>query len=169
MVTLVGKDQPGIVAKLTLALFEKDCNLGEASMTRLGGNFTIILMVHFAGVEEELERILKPVCESMDLRVHVDIIAGELHKHVDPNVRISVHGADQAGIVAKVTGALAEAGLNILNLESDIGGFPDAPIYIMQIEGIAENGIESLQNALNLLASEIDVETHIDPVDTLLG
>jgi len=58
MVTLVGKDQPGIVAKLTLALFENDCNLGEASMTRLGGNFTIILMVQFSGLEGELERIL---------------------------------------------------------------------------------------------------------------
>ena len=169
MVTLVGKDQPGIVAKLTSALFEKDCNLGEASMTRLGGNFTIILMVQFAGAEEALERILKPVCESMGLRFHVDVIVGKLHKHVDPNVRISVHGADQAGIVAKVTGVLAEAGLNILNLESDIGGSTDAPIYIMQIEGIATNGIDVLQKALNLLASEINVEAHIYPVDTLLG
>ncbi len=169
MVTLVGKDQPGIVAKLTLALFENDCNLGEASMTRLRGNFTIILMVNFAGLEKDLNRILKPVCESMDLLFHVDIIAGKLHTHVDPNVRISVHGADQVGIVAKVTGCLAEAGLNILNLESDIGGLPDEPIYIMQIEGIAEKGIEALEKVLNELANEIDVDTHIYPLDTLLG
>jgi glycine cleavage system transcriptional repressor len=169
MVTLVGKDQPGIVSKLTGALFVKDCNLGEASMARLGGNFTIMLMVQFAGLEEELDRILRPICESMDLRCHVDTIVGELHKHVDPDVRISVHGADRAGIVAKVTEALAEAGLNILNLESDIGGFADSPIYIMHIEGIATNGIEALQDALKLLANEIDVETKIYPVDTLLG
>ena len=45
----------------------------------------------------------------------------------------------------------------------------DDPIYIMQIEGTADKGIESLQDALNILASEIDVEIHIYPLDTLLG
>jgi peptide deformylase len=35
MLTLVGKDRPGIVAQITRALYEGDCNLGEASMVRL--------------------------------------------------------------------------------------------------------------------------------------
>jgi len=45
MLTVVGEDRPGIVAKLTHALFEGGCDLGEASMMRLGGSFTIMLMV----------------------------------------------------------------------------------------------------------------------------
>ncbi|MCW8983520.1 MAG: amino acid-binding protein, partial [Gammaproteobacteria bacterium] len=36
MVTLVGRDQKGIVSRVTKALFEGGCNLGEASMMRLG-------------------------------------------------------------------------------------------------------------------------------------
>jgi len=39
MLTLVGEDRPGIVAKLTAALFAAGCNLGEATMARLGGIF----------------------------------------------------------------------------------------------------------------------------------
>ena len=35
MLTLVGRDRPGIVAKVTAALFDGGCNLGEASMMRL--------------------------------------------------------------------------------------------------------------------------------------
>ncbi|CAK0777283.1 hypothetical protein CCP3SC15_5790004 [Gammaproteobacteria bacterium] len=42
MLTVVGQDRPGIVALLTASLYEGGCNLGEASMIRLGGNFTII-------------------------------------------------------------------------------------------------------------------------------
>ena len=41
MLILVGKDQPGIVAQITRALYEGEYNLGEASMVRLGGNFTV--------------------------------------------------------------------------------------------------------------------------------
>ena len=44
MLTFVGKDRPGIVAKVSQVLFDMQGNLGEASMTRLGGNFTIMLM-----------------------------------------------------------------------------------------------------------------------------
>ncbi len=44
MLTLVGTDRPGIVAALTETLFRASCNLGEASMARLSGNFTIMLM-----------------------------------------------------------------------------------------------------------------------------
>jgi len=45
--TLVGKDRSGIVSHVTNALYEGGCNLGEALMMRLGGNFTIMLMVNY--------------------------------------------------------------------------------------------------------------------------
>ena len=34
--------------------------------------------------------------------MHVDHIEGGLHQHREPDVRISVYGADRAGIVAHV-------------------------------------------------------------------
>ena len=169
MATFVGKDRSGIVAKVTKALFEGGCNLGEASMTRLGGNFTIMMMVSFEGTEEKLAQIIEPVCKEFDLRSHVDKINGELHKHYDPDVLISVHGADRAGIVASATGVLAEAGLNILNLETDVGGKADRPVYVMHLEGIAERGIDALEKALQTLEEEQGVQTHINPIDTLIG
>ncbi len=169
MLTLVGQDGPGIVAKLTGVLHAANCNLGEASMTRLGGNFTIMLMVEFEGVAESLEKTIFPVCDSLNLRCHVDLIEGQLHRHVEPDVRISVHGADRAGIVAEATKVLAEAGLNILNLESDVGGTSNAPIYIMHIEGVASKGIEPLKEALAVLDREVDVVTDLSEIEILRG
>jgi len=169
MVTIVGKDRPGLVARVSKELFKAGGNLGEASMVRLGENFSIMLMAQIDSTAEELEKILAPVSEEMGLRHHVDAIEGELHHHVEPNVRISVYGADCPGIVAEVTGALAEEGLNILNLETDVGGTEENPVYVMNLEGIAARGIESLKKALDTLASEKNLETQISPIDILIG
>ncbi len=169
MLTLVGKDRPAIVAKISSVLFQENCNLGEASMTRLGGNFTIMLMIQFDGPADILDHVLQPVCDSLKLRYHVDQIDGELHHHLEPNVQISVHGADKAGIVAEVTRVLAAAGLDILNLESDVAGTSENPLYIMNIEGVAEKGVEALNQALKSVDCGEDVEVHLSEIDILRG
>lgn len=168
MLTLVGEDRPGIVAKLTHALFEAGCNLGEASMMRLGGNFTMMLMVGFDGKSKALSDVVIPVSESLNLHLHVDEIKAALHTHLDPDVRISVYGADRTGIVSEVTGALAESGLHILDLESDVAGSKDSPIYVMHIEGHAAEGIDSLRAALSLMKDR-GIETSLEEIDTLIG
>jgi len=168
MVTVVGEDRPGIVAALTARLFEAGAHLGEASMMRLGSSFTIMLMVQGEAGPEGLADLLAPLAAELGLRIHVDPIEGGLHRHLVPDVRITVHGADRAGIVARVTGALAEAGLNILDLESDVGGSIAHPIYIMVIEGLAREGIGAIEKAVAPLHRE-GIEVVVQPVDTLVG
>ncbi len=169
MLTLVGKDRAGIVAKVTEALYRGGCNLGEASMLRLGGNFTIMLMAYSALDQAELEHLLQPVAQDLGLRVHVDSCEDELYRQAVPDVRITVHGADRAGIVAQVTAVLAGAGLNIVDLESDVGGGAEQPFYLMHIEGVATQGIAALQAALDTLAHSEQgrgIEARLTPIDT---
>src|SRR3569623_3291786 len=142
MLTVVGKDRPGIVSQGTAALYRGGCNLGEAAMMRRGGNFTIMLVVQHAGDADDLRRLLAPVIAPLDLHLHLDDIEGHLHEHLLPDVRISEIGADQPGIVASVTSALSEAGLHILNLESGVGGTAAKHLYVKHIEGPARAGIE---------------------------
>lgn len=168
MLNLIGNDQPGIVAQVTDALYKGGCHLGETSMMRLGGNFTMMMMVNLEGSADDLARIVKPVTDKLNLHVHIDSIEGRLHQHIEPNVRVTVFGADRAGIVAQVTGVLSESGMNILDLESDVGGTEDKPIYIMYMEGLAEDGIEALQTALESVRNEgIDVD--VEEIETLIG
>ncbi len=168
MLTLVGEDRPGIVAKLTHALYEGGCNLGEASMMRLGGNFTIMLMVKTTDRRKQLEELVAPVAESLGLHLHLDAIQAHLHTHLEPDVRISVYGADRPGIVAEVTGALAESGLHILDLESDVAGTRDAPIYVMHIEGHAAEGIGSLRAAIEIVEKD-GIDVSLEEIETLIG
>ena len=168
MLTIVGNDVAGIVAKVTKSLFEADCHLGEASMIRLGGNFTIMLMVSSESNKQHLEQILNPICNDLSLRFHLDEIQGNLHDHHIPDVLITVSGADRSGIVAQVTNALFEGGLDILDLTSDVAGTRDQPIYIMQIEGLATQGIVKLENTLTPLKSN-GIDVQIQDIDTLVG
>ena len=169
MVTLIGKDRPSIVSHVTAALYDGGSNLGETSMMRLGGNFSMMMMVEFSGRTKELQDVLSSVTESMGLHLHIDHIEAKLHEHKTPDVRISVYGADRAGIVSKVTTVLAEAGLNILDLESDVAGDKDKPLYIMHIEGEASEGVKALESALQIVKDEDDVDVELVEIDTLIG
>ena len=168
MLTLIGDDKPGIVAGVSKALYDNGCNMGEASMMRLGGAFSMMVMTKYDGTSDRLEEILQPVANLFGLKTHIDSIAGKLHDHLEPDVRISVFGADRAGIVAKATGALASAGLNILHLDTDVGGSEEEPIFIMQIEGVAQNGIDALRSSVTTGDCE-GLDIRIEPIDTLIG
>jgi len=168
MLTVVGEDRSGIVAHLTHALYEGGCNLGEASMMRLGGNFAIMLMVQTDISKHALDGLIEPVVDSLGLHAHIDKIKGRLHEHHIPDTRIHVYGADRAGIISQVVGALTEAGLNITDLESDVCGTEDLPIYVMIIEGHAAEGIKALRSALDIVANN-GVDARIEEIETMIG
>ncbi|MBE9515616.1 MAG: ACT domain-containing protein [Proteobacteria bacterium] len=168
MLTVVGEDRAGIVAALTRALYEGGCHLGEATMMRLGGNFTIMMMVNGAADVAALERIITPVSENLQLRIHIDQIAARLHNHRQPNAQITVYGADRAGIIADVTGTLAEAGFDILDLNSDVAGTKDKPVYIMMIDGYIDGDVERLEHVLQPLRDN-GIEATLTPLDTMMA
>ncbi len=168
MVTVVGQDKPGIVAGLSQALYDGGWSLGETSMARLGGNFTIMMMVGGEGSAADLGELMQPAATRLGLDVHVDRIEAELHRHPVPNVQLRVFGADRAGIVADVTSMLADAGLDILDLNSEISGTEAEPVYVMVLDGFAEGGVDSLEAAVHEL-NQNGLKVDLEAIDTLLG
>ncbi|MCW8957122.1 MAG: ACT domain-containing protein [Gammaproteobacteria bacterium] len=166
VLTLVGADQKGIVAAVSKALFEAGCQLAEASMMRLGGNFAIMLRVAH-DQRLDLQQVLLPVTQAMNLHLHLDQDIEPTSQPIEPDVHVTVYGADRMGIVAQVTGVLAEAGLNIIDLETAVAGDAKRPIYIMSLEGHASLGMETLQQAIDGLDHDIDIS--LTPIDTMRG
>lgn len=168
MLTVTGADQPGIVAKITQALFLCHSDLGETSMMRLGNNFTMMLMVKFDGSDVSLAENIKPVTDALKLNFHIDASDSGLHVHLEPDICVTVSGADRAGMMACATGLLADAGFNIINLDSDVAGTASQPLYIMQIEGQAGKGIDAIEQAVKAINNEgIDASLHM--LEPLLG
>ena len=165
MLTIIGRDSSGIVADISKALFENDCNLGEASMVRLGGNFTIMMMVQSDKSVATIQQFMSTIASQRGLNIHVDAIDASLHQHKESDVIVRVYGADRAAIIAQVTEAMAVKGLNILDLMSDVGGSDEEPFYMMTINGQAEQGVEALEKVAKSLSIQgIDVRVDFTPM-----
>ena len=90
LLSLVGKDRPGIVARLSAGLCKNGCNLGDSSMARLGDNFVIMIAVQFEGSQEALSNIVSPLAGSMDLKQSLMEIEEGTHD-IEPDVRINIY------------------------------------------------------------------------------
>ena len=74
IVTVVGKDKKGIIAKVSNVLFENDINIVDISQTIMQDMFTMIMMVEFDGSNvavQDIEKGLSSVAEEMGLSIHV--------------------------------------------------------------------------------------------------
>jgi glycine cleavage system transcriptional repressor len=79
-----------------------------------------------------------------------------------------VYGADRPGIVADITQVLQQQNFHILDLESDVGGSEESPIYIMHIEGKSQTDISVLESELAPLRKQ-GIDVKVTPIDTLVG
>jgi len=169
MLSLFGKDRPGIVAQVSAALCRAGCNLGDSSMARLGANFSIMVMVQSEDDAARLQEIVKSLAASLDLTFHIDPVAGGLEHHVQPDVRISIYAKDRPGIIEDVTGVLAEAGLNILHLDSNVGTVQENENYYLHIEGTVSQGLDPIYQALEKLGNEKEMNTQLIPINPSLS
>jgi glycine cleavage system transcriptional repressor len=164
-VSVVGKDRTGIVAGVAEVLFRLGCNIADSSCTMLAGEFAMILIVSHPRpfTKGRLHDELKPVCDELGMSLAVRTL------HADEVVRqesgaeiclISVYGADQPGIVYRVTRELAGLGVNITDLNTKLIGTSDEPVYVMMLEAAMPEGHtpESLEVLLDKLKKELNVE-----------
>jgi len=162
----IGRDRPGIVAAVTARLLERGLNLEDSQMTILRGHFAMTLIV---GGEDDID--------TEALRADLDRVRGEegleatalAEVEEDAPVRapvpshlVSVYGADHPGIVHAVASALADARIDITDLNShlvdaDGGG---GAIYAMLLEVALPSGVsgEALEALLEAVRREHGVE-----------
>jgi glycine cleavage system transcriptional repressor len=138
----IGKDRPGIVAELAEMIFEHGCNLEDSSMTVLGGEFAVLLL--FSGSGEDLESRLSSACKRIEWEKRLTIffrpLEGEPRAYGAGEGRerweLVASGIDKAGIVARVTRALAARDVTIREMRtaSAPGAESGTPLYTMRIE-----------------------------------
>ncbi|MEG3637975.1 glycine cleavage system protein R [Magnetococcus sp. PR-3] len=165
LLQLSGQDRPGIVAEVTRVLFETGCNIEDSSMTRLSGQFTIMLVLSPPEdvICEKLEAKLKPVVIRFELaHLITELTEAQVEEPEDVDEEesflINVLGADRPGIVYHVAQLLADKSVNIVDMHTHTGGVPGRPIYIINIEVEAVKEPEVLRTALGELASRLHVE-----------
>lgn len=178
VVTAFGPDRPGIVAAVTGVLVRHGANLADTAMTNLAGQFAMVLVVEVPGQEraEPLERALAEETGALGLTVAVRPLADKEEQPPAPDDRgaawaVSVYGADQPGLVHRVTTVLAERSANVVDLTTRTIGTPDEPVYVMLLDITlpAEGDADALRAELASLAGDLRVEIHLraDDADIL--
>lgn len=74
VVTVIGKDQKGIIARVSNILFENDVNILDISQTIMQDMFTMIMLVNMESDKvsfKELSQVLEKTGEEMGLSIHM--------------------------------------------------------------------------------------------------
>ena len=125
----VGRDCPGIVCGVSKVLYEHGCNVEDSSMTILRGEFAMILIVAVPEkvVVDQLRDQLQGVAQDRHLVLSFRELPTEGGGPQAPTEEgtpyiVSVYGADQPGIVYRVTSLLAERNVHITDVNTRVGG-----------------------------------------------
>jgi glycine cleavage system transcriptional repressor len=164
-VSVVGKDRPGIVAAITEGLFNLGCNIADSSCTMLAGEFAMLLIISLKKPSTKARLIdeLKPVCDRIGMTLGVRTLHADEIIRTEPQgeiCMISVYGADQPGIVYRVTRELAGRAINITDLNTKLIGTDEEPVYVLMLEIALPDGEtpESVEQTLAVLKQELNVE-----------
>lgn len=124
VISVIGRDCPGVVYAISSALSKEKCNIEELSQTILKGQFASIFIVSAPeGVtEEDIQRVVSLSLESrnMDLTVSARNFETDTFssaEETEPFV-VTVNGSDQPEIIAMISGIFAEQKVNIENLKA---------------------------------------------------
>ncbi|MFN7065496.1 MAG: glycine cleavage system protein R [Aquificaceae bacterium] len=157
ILSIFGKDRPGIVAGVSRVLYQLGLNIEDSSMTRLKGEFTIMLIVgseRYISSEEILES-LSPVGEEFELFMVCKELEDVFYPKAEALYRIVVFGSDRPGIVYSVASKLAELGLNISDLRTEKKG----SLYVMLMEVEGSEGVEPiLREAMEELRERVGLD-----------
>ncbi len=174
ILSVLGKDQPGIIAAITGELFLAGSNLEDISMTILEGQFAMILVCALPqkrrlDLKKRLDRLSRKLGVSVTWKESGSIKRGEKHLKNSTPYMISVFGKDRTGIVYRVSRFLAREGINVTDLNSRIIGRGSKGVYLMLLEADIPKRISlnKIRRGLQRLASQLKVELQIKPVDLI--
>lgn len=168
IVTTLGKDRPGIVAGVTKILYGLGCNLEDASMTRLGGEFAIMLIFSSRSrlTEGALRRAFSPLERGLSLVIHLKrLTKSESRAPRAPRhpYLVSVYGADRPGIVYGISSALARRRVNITDVHAhrSAGGGPPLYLILLEIELPSASALPAVERDLKRTAKRLGVEVSL--------
>ncbi len=162
VITVFGEDRPGIISALSEPITRHEGNWERSQLARLAGKFAGIVEASVAD-----DRYAALVGELMALEgqgLHVTIVGEEPPESEDVDGErflLELLGNDHPGIVAEVSAVLAEHGVSIEELHTEVRDAPMAGGHLFEARAILvapPSGTDALRAALEALADELMVD-----------
>lgn len=169
----IGRDRPGIVADLAELIYECDCNLEDSSMTILGSEFAVLLLL--TGEGEGVSERLSAACKRLEWERRLTVFFRPLEaepipyrtSHRASRFALQASGVDKAGIVAKLSRCLADHRVNIAQMQTHSRPEPESgtPIYTvrMAMDVPAEVDPHALRERLDVIARDLCIDLTMEP------
>ena len=169
IITAVGPDRPGMAHALAQQLFEAQCNLEDTTMTRLSGQFAMILVVAPPADLElaTLEAQLQPLRESHGLSIDIARAAPTVAASAPPRHILTAYGPETSGLLARLTGILADKSVNVTDVQTRIASAGMVYVMILELELPSALDAESLEDELRRRAPDLQISLRPLEEDTL--
>ncbi len=169
IISVLGKDRPGIIAQVTTDLYDLACNLENVNQMILQSQFAGFFIVEAPESlsPETVQADLTKRNNGNGLTIHVkpldavDPITGDT-----PGADIflvTTIGPDQKGLVARFSSIIASFNANIVNLKAVFkgGSDPSANVMSYQVAVTQEVDAPALFAALKQKAGELELDIRI--------
>ena len=168
IISVLGKDRPGIIAAVTRILFEQDCNIENVSQTIIQNEFSGIFIVGIpkALSESDLHRHLDEGLSTMGLHVYEKQLSKANETQIavesEPFV-VTTKGPDRKGLVAAITAIMASYRVNVTNLQAVFkgGDDPNANIMIYEVDIPGDANHQALRRDLREKAMALSLDISI--------
>jgi glycine cleavage system regulatory protein len=164
VVTVIGKDRPGLVESISAAVEAHGGSWVESRMSRLAGQFAGILRVSVPAANADTLTDALEALRSGGLRVVIErgFEGPPEEGHV---ILLDVIGSDRPGIVHKISEALASRGVNVDELDTECDGAPwsgDALFKAQaRLRAPKSLDVEQLRESLEAIAADLMVDITI--------
>lgn len=164
VLTVIAEDQPGLVERIAGCVAEHGGNWLESRMARMAGQFAGILRVEVpaashAGLIKAMEALA-----SQGIRVQLAASGCEPGGRFS-SIRLELVGNDRPGIVRDITRVLAELGVNLESLLTEVTPAPMSGELLFTAEALLavpeQLALEQLQARLETLADDLMVELNL--------
>jgi len=170
LISVLGSDQPGIMAVVSDVLNKRNANIENLSQTLLNNVFGALLQAELVENDsaEALQQAIETACDGMALfiRVHPwDETASDWHKNkpeVQPYI-VTAIGPDKQGLVAEIAGKLFTHGVNITHIQAIFkgGNNPMNNLMVFEVDVPRVTVMNDLRDALDDIAKRLDLEISV--------
>lgn len=167
-ISVLGQDRPGIIARVSRALFEMDCNIENVSQTIVQSEFSGIFIASAGDAlsEASLQAGMDEALAPMRMRALVkplDPLNGNGEAAPGEPFVITTRGPDRKGLVAGITAVLAGHDANVTNLQAVFkgGDDPNRNIMIYEVDIPPAADSRDLESDLRAKAEELGIRISI--------
>lgn len=161
VVTVIGKDRPGLVESVSAVIEDAGASWVESRMAHLAGHFAGILRASVPAdkVEALTESLQALTASGLRIAVERSFEASEPRGNI---LCLELIGGDRPGIVHKVAEALATRNVNVEELETECDGAPWSGDALFKakarLRAPASLDLGQLRDSLEAIAADLMVD-----------